>query len=295
MEQRLSRLTIGNLDAHDNLEQIGPYELRQFACPHCRNSWWRTVPKRKPVSRCRGSACHAQRYDALPMDQEFGIGKYYCSNCDRHFFAHCEATQVLQCRKCRQPCRNPIIHPRWRKKTRRDRSQSPRDFPRGGQRPPPAYPERGRQEEPAAPDEHIAAPNEHIAAPNEHIAAPDEPIVEEEQRQREPAFNPSTRHRSTGSTISTCITQGNEQPSEHELDYDDEISDATSYPRRFECSRCSNRYTVKCRMIDTARCQRCGQDNLPVGPSSSDHIQQTSTRRHNCSRCRGNGTCPNMR
>ena len=64
----------------------GPCELRQFGCGYCRQSWWRTVLKSKPVSRCRNCQQH---YDALPRNKEFGFGRYHCTkpSCGRKFFA----------------------------------------------------------------------------------------------------------------------------------------------------------------------------------------------------------------
>ena len=252
-------------------EEPGPYELRQFACPKCDNyTWWRTVPKRKPVSRCHGGKCHAQRYDPLPRDMEFGIGQYHCSNCDRFFYGHCEATDVLNCRKCSQPCHNPVIHPKWRKKRRManpaNKTRRSRGRGEDGEPPfvPPQYPQR------------------------DHRAA--------DQSEKIPVFHPSTPHRSTGSTISTCITQG-DQISEHDLDFDNEIPDSLSYPRRFTCTQCAKNYTVKCKMTNMAPCFECGfAFNTPLGPSSADNIEHTTNRRHSCDECPtdGRGRCPNL-
>lgn len=113
---KVSTLTMEALDAHDAKERTGPCQLRQFGCPLCMRTWWHNVLRSKPVSRCRGGHCGNQRYDALPRCKEFGVGRFLCPNthCGRRFFGYCEATNILQCRKCGTPSM-PYIHPKWRK------------------------------------------------------------------------------------------------------------------------------------------------------------------------------------
>ncbi len=112
----LTTLTVEALEAHDSKHTTGPCQLRQFACLPCRDTWWRNVLKSNPVSRCRGRFCRNERYDALPRNEQFGIGRFLCPNihCSREFFGYCEATEQLACRKC-GTFATPYIHPKWRK------------------------------------------------------------------------------------------------------------------------------------------------------------------------------------
>lgn len=63
---------------------------------------------------------------------------------------------------------------------------------------------------------------------------------------------------------------------------------------RFSC-QCDNQFTVWCRMEDTAPCYKC---DVHVSPHSFNPLQQRINKKsdkvHNCSRCNGNGNCPNM-
>ena len=258
-------LTLEALEAHD--AKSGPCALRQFACPKCLHSWWRTVLKSKPVSRCNQN-CRATRYDALPRSKEFGIGRFKCPNhqCGRKFFARCEATDRLECRKCRSSAK-PYIHPKWRKRERKSQlnpransfnPQDRRDFGR-----------RTREEEPRQP--------------------------QTRSRIRPRIFNPSEVHVSTGSTVSTFLSQVDfENEGEGvDLDYDYEDDEEVASPCRFECFECDNKYTVKCRMIDTAKCFECQEVNKPMGRALGV-IEARSNAMHQCSRCDGSGHCLNM-
>lgn len=116
-KSHLKALTIDALEAHDARFATGPCQLRQFGCPVCQRAWWHNVLRSKPVSRCRGGLCGNQRYDALPRNMEFGIGRFLCPDpqCRRRFFGFCEATDSLQCRKCGSFAK-PYIHPKWRRR-----------------------------------------------------------------------------------------------------------------------------------------------------------------------------------
>ncbi|KAH9488590.1 hypothetical protein Btru_061702 [Bulinus truncatus] len=77
-------------DSQDLLEFLENSEIvinpseRQFACMTCNRSWWKKVPFRKEVSRCK--VCLV-RYDAIPKNREWGIGIFRCpnGNCGKEF------------------------------------------------------------------------------------------------------------------------------------------------------------------------------------------------------------------
>lgn len=103
-------LTRGALKRHDLLMCS---ELRQFRCPKCLSSFWRTVLTHKPVASCKKcKLCLCP----LKRKEEFGIGRFVCSNsiCNNVFYDRCQATDVRQCKDCREEVKNPYIHPRFR-------------------------------------------------------------------------------------------------------------------------------------------------------------------------------------
>ncbi|KAH3713446.1 hypothetical protein DPMN_073239 [Dreissena polymorpha] len=61
-------------------------EIRQFSCGLCNTMWWRKVPTRKMVSKCR--TCK-KRKKALPRDKEWGWARFncVCGNEYHHFGA----------------------------------------------------------------------------------------------------------------------------------------------------------------------------------------------------------------
>ena len=102
-------LTPEALRKHDIL--TGVLELRQFACKKCDHVWWRTVSRTKAVAKC--NHCRV-KYDALPRDKEFGIGRYRCTNCNHSFFSRCKATTERPCFNCDNTVRTPYIHPKFK-------------------------------------------------------------------------------------------------------------------------------------------------------------------------------------
>ena len=63
----------------------------------------------------------------------------------------------------------------------------------------------------------------------------------------------------------------------------------------FICS-CENKYTVRCEMQDTAPCYKCGEKKVkPCHFIRRMNIVSKSDNTHNCSKCNGNGDCPNMK
>lgn len=83
-------LTEGNLAAFDRKQR----EVRQFGCGPCKYTWWKLVDRIKPVSRC--TRCRI-RYDPVPVDQQFGYGRFVCE-CG-HTWTNMSSSNTLQ-QKC---------------------------------------------------------------------------------------------------------------------------------------------------------------------------------------------------
>ena len=270
------------------------------------------MPASKKVSRCR--ECHI-RYDALPRDKEFGVGRFTCTkpSCKRVFFAKCKATDILPCRKCMTIVKNPYIHPRWRKRSytpaSRSRSRKGRSLnpsaatfvPRSQRRVEPSF-------EPAPP---LTLPS--TGSSSYLPSSTNKPQLG--QAQSDPATtcsikptaanslvspkkttnvkNASRVHNSSGSTVSTFLTQMDDGSDSDEvvLDYDSDEEGVGAC--RFECD-CGNRYTVLCEMTDTAECYNCDRDNKPMGWAPPRNIDKETSNPHSCSKCKGIGQCPNL-
>ena len=101
-------LTEGALRKFDIL--TGALQLREFACEPCDHFWWKIVSRTKPVSKC--PKCQI-KYDALPREKEFGIGRYKCAVCKNWFYARCEATTLKPCFNCHSLVGAPYIHPKF--------------------------------------------------------------------------------------------------------------------------------------------------------------------------------------
>mmetsp|Transcript_15809 Transcript_15809/g.61778 ORF Transcript_15809/g.61778 Transcript_15809/m.61778 type:complete len:185 (-) Transcript_15809:1050-1604(-) len=115
MQMELTKENLARLEA----ETSPPVEreLRQFGCRPCgERSWWKEVPTMKPVSRC--SKCRT-RYDPVPVEQEWGFGKFRCSTCSNVWTNRSAKRSLPQkCRKCgtmvaadsiREPPRGPAV------------------------------------------------------------------------------------------------------------------------------------------------------------------------------------------
>ena len=89
-------------------------EERQYACGPCDNVWWRKVPTRKAVAKCR--KCQL-RYNAIPRHSEWGWAEYTCLECDGHVFGGFGQMENTWCPcfRCRTPCLPTKIFPRRRK------------------------------------------------------------------------------------------------------------------------------------------------------------------------------------
>ena len=104
-------LTRKTLQEHDRQTST---EVRQFCCGPCRRVWWRVVPSNKPVSRCK--ICHT-RYDAIPRNDECGVGRFTCTNklCGNVFYRRCNQSYTAICPQCEAVVSEPHIHPKYNK------------------------------------------------------------------------------------------------------------------------------------------------------------------------------------
>ena len=312
-------LTIAALEKHDAKTTAGPCELRQFGCDVCHLSWWRNVIKTNPVSRCKGRMCGKQRYDALPRDMEFGIGRCVCPNkaCRKKFFVHCEATDTFKCRKCKckTECK-PYVHPKWRRRRRRKLNPDAPPFPgpphrRGNSRdssrdrsgngrrhrghnsegsdavPLPTY----RYPQPPSWEPPILRGIGAIEiSPPQSPASPVAPRPRPHQRNpskvKRKIFNASKIHETTGNTVSTFLSQIDFEMVAEEvlLAYDSDDDDERVGACKFECD-CENEYTVTCRMMDSALCYKCDRENNPLHWEPPRDIEKKSNNPHRCSRC----------
>ena len=336
-QERLQRsgapqaLTMEALEEYDMMTTTGPRELRQFACEECHVSWWRTVIKTNPVSRCKGGKCGQQRYDALPRFLEFGIGRCVCpnENCDFEFYVRCEASRIFKCCKCKTECK-PYIHPIWKKKKKKRKNKknkksqdaaSSHEMPPAGEhrRPPTDFSPHQVMPLQSCPPGGAALVDDNIHAPFSDLAVSDAtapvpyhpeaappPRKSRRKKPKREIFNVSEIHEPTGGTVSTFLTQVDfdEIAEEVDLEYEsgsDSGSDFNSDDDvekvgacKFKCN-CGNEYTVICRKMDTAPCYACRNENSPLRWAPPRDIQKRSDQTHNCSRCNGSGNCPNLK
>ncbi|XP_041368162.1 shiftless antiviral inhibitor of ribosomal frameshifting protein homolog [Gigantopelta aegis] len=75
--------------------------VRQFGCEDCDNSWWRKVPIRKEVSRCK--KCR-RKFDPVPREHEWGWARFQCA-CGHQFSGFGQMGQLVSpCYKCGRDC-----------------------------------------------------------------------------------------------------------------------------------------------------------------------------------------------
>ena len=185
-------LTEAALAKHNLL--TGASELREFACGPCDRFWWKVVLITKAVSRCFN--CRV-KYDCLPRNQEFGIGRYICQNetCEhRTFYQRCHATQAVNCRNCNCWVYNPYIHPKFLKSKKKRKPVDP----------------TAKQFEPPPPLVLIPAVPFYlhgypVGYPPATLPLAERVPITTVKKKR--VIHPSTPHDSTGSTIDTFLTQ----------------------------------------------------------------------------------------
>ncbi|XP_078091168.1 shiftless antiviral inhibitor of ribosomal frameshifting protein homolog isoform X2 [Mustelus asterias] len=155
-----------------------PSIQRQFACSLCDRYWWRKVPERKQVSRCR---CCKHKYDAVPRDQEWGFAEYICEICNNSFRHFGQMGLAASCYRCRSavlpihiiPPQQDRMHPENRRR-----------IPHGC-----CAEDCYNRQEPYVPGTHCVHPRTR------------------QVRGLPKVLCPSLAHESTGSTVASCISQ----------------------------------------------------------------------------------------
>ena len=61
----------------------------------------------------------------------------------------------------------------------------------------------------------------------------------------------------------------------------------------FVCE-CGHTYSVVCRIVDTATCYLCQKVNEAEEMGPKRRIERKTDNKHSCSRCNGQGKCPNL-
>lgn len=200
---RMLPLTEDNLRMFDMARRKEiPDIQRLFACLACDRFWWRQVPERKQVSRCR--SCK-KRYEAVPRDQEWGSAEYICQICNNSFRHFGQMGLAAPCYRCRI-----VVLPIHIIPPQQDRMPlgSRRRIPHGC-----CAEDCYNRQEPYVPGTHCVHPSTRRV------------------RGLPKVLCPSLHHESTGSTVASCISQA----SSMECDVEDIIQeDLTAIPEEDE-------------------------------------------------------------
>ncbi|KAK0052764.1 UPF0515 protein [Biomphalaria pfeifferi] len=197
---------------------------RLFACENCERAWWKVVPLRKEVSSCYRCGV---KYDPVPRDSEWGRGRFRCGHCQNEFITTAiMGMTVSLCHSCNYPVAPYEIVPPV-KSPRRRRSITDTYEWHGRRWGGPSYQHNcngvncyngndfpqnpnGIQDNPLGVDVQKLERNARLGRiPRKH----EKPAVciDTESKSLPPAVRVRTwseRHVSTGSTVTTCLDQG---------------------------------------------------------------------------------------